>query len=77
MCCLTDNQKRDHVLNFLVTTAQEVIIPELPTIQTWDQMRDLSLDEFVSEISLEVKKNLFVYIAFKTKETLAEFAHRF
>lgn len=73
----TDEKKRDYILNCLGATAQELIFPELPTIQTWAQMRALLITEFGGELSLEVKKDAFVHIAFKYKETLVELANQF
>ena len=40
-------------------------------------MKQLLIDEFGGDLSLEVKKDAFIHIAFKPKETLAEFADRF
>lgn len=73
----TDEQKRDYILNCSGATAQEVIVPELPTNQSWAQMRALLIAKFRGELSLEVKKDAFVHISFKPKETLVEFANHF
>ncbi|KAJ9056452.1 hypothetical protein DSO57_1032972 [Entomophthora muscae] len=43
----------------------------------WEDMKQLLINEFGGGISLEVKKDAFMNIAFKPKETLAEFADRF
>ncbi|KAJ9074953.1 hypothetical protein DSO57_1001427 [Entomophthora muscae] len=56
---------------------KEVVVPELPTIKTWEEMKQLLIDKFGGGLSLEVKKDAFMHIAFKPKETLAEFLDSF
>lgn len=73
----SDEVKKEHILTCLHPTCQEVVVPELPTIETWEEMKQLLIDEFGGDLSLEVKKDAFMHIAFKPKETLAEFADRF
>ncbi|KAJ9078614.1 hypothetical protein DSO57_1004878 [Entomophthora muscae] len=58
-------------------TCQEVVVPELPTIETWEEMKQLLIDEFGGNLGLEVKKDAFIHNTFKPKETLAIFADRF
>ncbi|KAJ9053434.1 hypothetical protein DSO57_1024283 [Entomophthora muscae] len=65
--------KKENILTCLHPTCQEVVVPELPTIETWEDMKQLLIDKLGSDLSLEVKKDAFMYIAFKLKETLAEF----
>ncbi|KAJ9057704.1 hypothetical protein DSO57_1020039 [Entomophthora muscae] len=66
-----------YITTCLHSTCQEIIVPELPTIETWEEMKQLLINKFGSNISLEVKKDAFMHIAFKSKETLAKFADRF
>ncbi|KAJ9072112.1 hypothetical protein DSO57_1030503 [Entomophthora muscae] len=73
----SDEVKKEHILTCLHLNCQEVVVPELPTIETWEDMKQLLIDKFGGDLSLEVKKDAFMHIAFKPKETLAEFADRF
>ncbi|KAJ9081612.1 hypothetical protein DSO57_1012728 [Entomophthora muscae] len=77
MCRAANEFNKEHILTFLYPTYQEVVIPELPFIVTWEDMKRLLIEEFGGDLSLEVKKDVFMYIAFKPKETLAEFANQF
>lgn len=61
----TNEQKRDYIMSCLGATAQELIVPEMPIINTWDQMRDLLITEFGGELSLEFKNHIFFHIIFK------------
>ncbi|KAJ9050460.1 hypothetical protein DSO57_1014119 [Entomophthora muscae] len=72
-----DEVKKEHILTCLHPACQEVVVPELPTIENWEDMKQLLIDKFGGDLSLEVKKDTFMHIAFKPKETLAEFADRF
>ena len=73
----SDEVKKEHILTYLHPTCQEVVVPKLPTIETWEDMKQLLIEKFGGDLSLEVKKDAFMHIAFKPKETLAEFADRF
>ncbi|KAJ9053701.1 hypothetical protein DSO57_1021762 [Entomophthora muscae] len=73
----SDEVKKEHILTCLHLTYQEVVVPELLTIETWEDMKQLLIDKFRGDLCLEVKKDAFMHIAFKPKETLAEFADRF
>ncbi|KAJ9072948.1 hypothetical protein DSO57_1021708 [Entomophthora muscae] len=73
----SDEAKKEHILTCLHLTFQEVVVPELPIIETWEDMKQLLIDKFGGDLSLEVKNDAFMHIAFKPKETLAEFADRF
>ncbi|KAJ9087815.1 hypothetical protein DSO57_1029296 [Entomophthora muscae] len=77
MCKATEELKKEHILTCLHPTCQEVLVPELPSIVTWEDMKCLLIEEFGGDLSLEVKRDAFMYIAFKPKETLAEFADHF
>ena len=68
-----DELKREHILNCLHPVCQEVVVPELAAITTWEEMKTLLTEEFGGELSLEVKKDAFMHISFLPKETLAEF----
>ncbi|KAJ9070197.1 hypothetical protein DSO57_1010891 [Entomophthora muscae] len=72
-----DEVKKEHILTCLHLTCQEVVVSELPTIETWEDMKQLLIDKIGGYLSLEVKKDAFMYIAFKPKETLAEFSDGF
>ncbi|KAJ9066351.1 hypothetical protein DSO57_1010561 [Entomophthora muscae] len=71
-----DKVKKEHILTCLHLTCQEVVVPELPTIETWEDMTQLLIDNFGGELSLE-EKGTFMHIAAKPKESLAKFADRF
>ena len=73
----SDEVKKEHILTCLHPTCQEVVVPELPSITSWNNMKQLLINEFGGDLSLEVKKDAFMHIAFKPKETLAKFANRF
>ncbi|KAJ9087431.1 hypothetical protein DSO57_1033434 [Entomophthora muscae] len=73
----SDEVKKEHILTCLHLTCQEVVVPELPTIDTWEDMKQLLIVKFGGDLSLEVKKDAFMHIAFKPKETLAEFSDIF
>ncbi|KAJ9051683.1 hypothetical protein DSO57_1002382 [Entomophthora muscae] len=68
---------KKHILTCLHPTCQEVVVPELHTFETWEDMKQLLIDKFGGDLSLEVKKDALIHIAFKPKETLAEVADRF
>ena len=70
----TDELKKEHILNCLHPVCQEVVVPELANVSTWAEMKYLLIEEFGGDLSLEVKKDAFMHIAFKPKETLAEFS---
>ncbi|KAJ9058569.1 hypothetical protein DSO57_1011024 [Entomophthora muscae] len=69
--------KKENILTCLHPTCQEVVVPKLPSLVTWEDMKCLLIEEFGGDLSLEVKKDAFMHIAFKPKETLAEFANCF
>ncbi|KAJ9057232.1 hypothetical protein DSO57_1024565, partial [Entomophthora muscae] len=73
----TENLKNKHIFNCLHTNCQEVVVPKLPFIVTWKNMKQLLIEEFGGNLSIEVKKDAFMHIAFKPKETLAEFSDCF
>ncbi|KAJ9078472.1 hypothetical protein DSO57_1006252 [Entomophthora muscae] len=73
----TDELKKEHIFTCLHPTCQEVVVPKLPSIVTWEDMKRLLIEEFGGDLSLEVKKDAFMHIAFKPKETLDEFADCF
>ncbi|KAJ9081993.1 hypothetical protein DSO57_1008950 [Entomophthora muscae] len=73
----TDELKKEPILNCLHPTCQEVVVPEIPSIVTWEDMKQLLIEEFGGDLILEVKKDAFMNIAFKPKETLAKFADLF
>ncbi|KAJ9062549.1 hypothetical protein DSO57_1009605 [Entomophthora muscae] len=73
----TDELKKEHILTCLHPTCLEVVVPKLPSIVIWEDMKRLLIEEFGGDLSLEVNKDAFMHIAFKPKETLAEFADCF
>ncbi|KAJ9078594.1 hypothetical protein DSO57_1005158 [Entomophthora muscae] len=73
----SDEVKKEHILICLHPACQEVVVPELPTIETREDMKQLMIEKFGGDLSLEVKKDAFMNITFKPNETLAEFADRF
>ncbi|KAJ9073518.1 hypothetical protein DSO57_1015654 [Entomophthora muscae] len=73
----SDKVKEEHILTCLHLTCQEVVVSELPFVETWEDMKQLLIDEFGGDLSLEVKKDAFMHIAFKPKKTLAKFEDRF
>ncbi|KAJ9055364.1 hypothetical protein DSO57_1004568 [Entomophthora muscae] len=77
MCRATEKLKKEHILTCLHPTCQEVVVPKLPSIVTWEDMKCLLIEDFGRDLSLEVKKDAFMHMAFKPKETLAEFADCF
>ncbi|KAJ9066692.1 hypothetical protein DSO57_1007192 [Entomophthora muscae] len=77
MCQVSDKLKKKHILTCLHPTCQEVAVPELVNITTWAQMKEMLIKEFGGDLILEVKKNAFMHIFFKSKKTLVEFADCF
>ncbi|KAJ9051211.1 hypothetical protein DSO57_1006752 [Entomophthora muscae] len=55
MCKDTDKLKKEHILSCLHPTCQEVVVPELPSIVTWEDMKCLLIEEFGGDLILEVK----------------------
>ncbi|KAJ9051723.1 hypothetical protein DSO57_1001989 [Entomophthora muscae] len=56
----SDEVKKEHMLTCLHPTCQKVVVPELPTIETWEDMKQLLIDKFGGDLSLEVKKDAFM-----------------
>lgn len=54
-----------------------MVVAELPTIETWEEIKKLLVDEFGGEISLKVNKDASMHITLKPKKTLAEFVTGF
>ncbi|KAJ9064360.1 hypothetical protein DSO57_1031558 [Entomophthora muscae] len=73
MRCTPDKLKQEHILLYLHPIFQEVVVPELASINSWSQMKEMLIAKFVTDLSLEVKKDAFICFAFKPKETLTEF----
>ncbi|KAJ9051887.1 hypothetical protein DSO57_1039541 [Entomophthora muscae] len=73
----SDEIKKGHTLTCLHSTFQEVVLYELPSIVTWEEMKHLLIEEFGGDLSLEMKKDRFMHITFKPKGSLAKFADRF
>ena len=73
----SDEIKKVHTLICLHQTCQEIVVPELPAISTWDKIKQLLIDEFGGDLGLKVKKDAFMHFVFKSKEILAKFADRF
>ncbi|KAJ9086630.1 hypothetical protein DSO57_1001912 [Entomophthora muscae] len=73
----THNLKNDCILTCLHPKCQEVVVPKLPSIVTWEDMKHLLIEEFRGDLSLEVTKDAFMHIAFKPKQILADFANCF
>ncbi|KAJ9052005.1 hypothetical protein DSO57_1038513, partial [Entomophthora muscae] len=55
----------------------EIVVPGLPSIATWENMKQILIKKFGGDLSLEVKKDSFMHMAFKPKRTLSEFADCF
>ncbi|KAJ9089702.1 hypothetical protein DSO57_1010199 [Entomophthora muscae] len=60
----TGKLKKKQILTCLYPTCQEVVVPELPSIVTWEDMKRLLIEEFRGDLSLEVKKDAFMHIFF-------------
>ncbi|KAJ9087425.1 hypothetical protein DSO57_1033524 [Entomophthora muscae] len=69
--------KKGHILTFLYTTCQEVVVPEKFKITNWAQIKEMLMDKFGGDLVLEIKKNAFMHIFLKPKKTLAEFTDCF
>lgn len=59
---VTEEQKRDYILNFLGATSQEVIVKRCPLFRMGSHARML-ITEFGGELSLGVKNDAFIHIA--------------
>ncbi|KAJ9062901.1 hypothetical protein DSO57_1005703 [Entomophthora muscae] len=57
----SDEVKKEHILTCLHLTCQEVVVPELPTIETWEDVKQLLIEKFGGDFSLEVKKDTAVF----------------
>ncbi|KAJ9062517.1 hypothetical protein DSO57_1009864 [Entomophthora muscae] len=73
----SDKVKKEHILTCLHPACQEVVVPELRIIEMWEDIKQLLIDNFGGDLSLEVKKDAIMHISFKPKETLAKFTDRF
>ncbi|KAJ9063208.1 hypothetical protein DSO57_1002506 [Entomophthora muscae] len=69
--------KKKHILTCLHPTCQEMVVSKLGKIITWAQMKEMLIEEFGGDLSLEVKSDSFMHTSFKPNETLAEFANYF
>ncbi|KAJ9084657.1 hypothetical protein DSO57_1022023 [Entomophthora muscae] len=77
MCRATNELKKEHIITCLHPTCQEVVVPKLPSIVTWEDMKRLLIEKFGGNLGLEAKKDVFMNITFKPKKILAEFADYF